>query len=224
MAVAKKVQWRAHSSYAKSADTRHAILQAAIIAFSEAGFASVSTRRIAAQADVNQPAIGYYFESKQGLYLACAQEIITRYTARTNEATVNAVQALEVGTSPNNARLLLQELLAALTDLMISANDPADGAAFVEREMREHGPAYNFLYQNFWAPGIDLVAQLVAAIKGEDIPSPLSRTEAIMLISSLVAFTSEQSVAIEAMGWQEIGPSQVAIVMAALEKQINAIS
>jgi AcrR family transcriptional regulator len=41
-----------------------------------------ATRQIAEAADVNLPALKYYFGGKQGLDLACAQEIVGRYQQR----------------------------------------------------------------------------------------------------------------------------------------------
>src|ERR1043165_1048617 len=50
--------------------TRERILDAALIEFSEHGFAGARTGAIAARAGVNQQLISYYFDGKEGLYRA----------------------------------------------------------------------------------------------------------------------------------------------------------
>src|SRR5689334_6629200 len=53
--------------YARGDEVRSRILLAAIAMFGEQGFASASTRAIAAQAGVNPPALQYYFHNKERL-------------------------------------------------------------------------------------------------------------------------------------------------------------
>src|SRR5262245_52590634 len=50
--------------------TRERILEAALIEFSEHGFAGARTGAIAARAGVNAQLISYYFDGKEGLYRA----------------------------------------------------------------------------------------------------------------------------------------------------------
>ncbi len=219
----KNVQWQEKSSYAKSADTRRAILDAALAAFGEAGFNAVTTRQIAERAQVNQPAIAYYFKNKQGLYLACAQEIVDRSVGQTAETGLMAAKALERSIEPNKARALLKDLLGALADLLINSDDMAASAGFVEREMREQGLAYNLIYESFWKPGVDLVARLVAAARKLDAPDESCRVEAIMLITSLLAFASESTLLLQAMGWQRMGADEKARVLATLNQRIEAL-
>src|SRR3546814_5183520 len=59
--------------YAKGEQTRARLLAAALDCFGPDGFEKVTTRQIATRAGVNLPALTYYFGSKEGLYLACAQ-------------------------------------------------------------------------------------------------------------------------------------------------------
>lgn len=223
MPARKNTQWQEKSSYAKSADTRRAIFNAALAAFSEAGFSGVTTRHIAERAAVNQPAIAYYFKNKEGLYLACAQEVVKRYVTHTAETGLTAVKELDRGIDPNRARFLLKDLLEALADLLVKADDMATSAGFVEREMREQGLAYNLIYENFWGPGVDLVARLVAAARKLSAPDEGCRAEAIMLITSLLAFASESPLLLRAMGWDSMGEVEKVLVLETLNQRIDAI-
>ena len=62
--------------YARGEETRARIVDAAMQVFAAEGFARASTRRIAAEAGVNPPALQYYFDSKEGLHRACGELII----------------------------------------------------------------------------------------------------------------------------------------------------
>ncbi len=217
-------RWRQASSYAKGADTRQAILQAAIKAFGEAGFNAVTTRQIATMAQVNQPAIAYYFKNKEGLYLACAQQIIDGYAAHLSASSFDTFARLDKDLSPDQARDLLKDVLRALADLMISSKDQSESASFVEREMREPGLAHQYFYDHFWGPGIDVVTRLIGVAKGQVKADEVCRIQAVMLISSFVVFTPSQSVALQAMGWSRIGQDEAEQVLATLDQQIDLMT
>ncbi|MBF6591385.1 MAG: TetR/AcrR family transcriptional regulator [Ktedonobacterales bacterium] len=67
-----------------SRDRRDAILAAAIRVLARDGLAEATTRKIAAEAQVNQATLGYYFGNKDGLLLAVLREMmrITNEIAR----------------------------------------------------------------------------------------------------------------------------------------------
>src|ERR1700721_2177322 len=57
-----------------SVRTRRLILEAAAAEFAEHGYAGARVSAIASRAGVNQQLISYYFDGKQGLYQAMAQQ------------------------------------------------------------------------------------------------------------------------------------------------------
>src|ERR1700743_3172831 len=68
--------------YARGEETKLRIINAALELFGERGYEQTSTRDIAARAEVNAPALQYYFDGKDGLYLACAEHMAARGRAR----------------------------------------------------------------------------------------------------------------------------------------------
>ena len=50
--------------------TRERLLETAIAIFAEKGYAGTSVREIVEQAGVSKPVLYYYFQSKEGLFLA----------------------------------------------------------------------------------------------------------------------------------------------------------
>ena len=217
----KQAAWRQDTGYSKSTQTRKAILRAAIVAFGKSGYSAATTRQIAAAAGVNQPAISYYFGTKEGLYKACAEEILANFTGPLSEVSMLAFEALQSGLDRQGAAQRLRKLLSALADVMILSEEVSEAAGFVSREMRDPGLAYQTLYRNLWAPGIELAARLVATVKGRSDVEQADRMDAIMMISGIAVFTPGLSVSMAIMGWQEAGQEGKALVLERLGVQID---
>ncbi len=71
-ALTKQLRHPNTGGYARGDETRQRIIDSAIVLFGELGFEGASTRAIARHAGVNTPALQYYFENKEGLYVTCA--------------------------------------------------------------------------------------------------------------------------------------------------------
>lgn len=77
---------RSLSRKERGAQTRAAILRAAVTIFSESGFGGARTDAIAAAAGVNKALLYYYFKSKAGLYAAILEDQLKEYYRRATEA------------------------------------------------------------------------------------------------------------------------------------------
>src|SRR3981081_957713 len=80
--------------YARGEETRARIIAAAMELFGERGYEGASTRDIAASAGVNAPALQYYFDNKEGVYLAWAEQIVARVWEHLSEEVNSAERAL----------------------------------------------------------------------------------------------------------------------------------
>lgn len=210
--------------YRKGAEARSRILAAAMRAFGEAGYRGATTRRIAEEAEVSLPALKYYFGGKEGLYLACAQEILERYQARMLPLVLDTVNDMASGQmTAQGARDRLGEVLIGLTDLQARAREAEAWTVFVLREMAEQGPAFDLLYGQLWAPGVELTATLIARIRGRDSPSGEDRLEAVLLLSSLSTFSTARPVTLRILGWEDVDGERLAQVRRAVQDQIDRI-
>ncbi|MFJ5382597.1 TetR family transcriptional regulator, partial [Cupriavidus sp. CER94] len=68
----------AEGGYQRGEETRARIIEAAMRLFAAHGFDGASTRDIAREANVNAPALQYYFDNKEGVYLACIEYFVER--------------------------------------------------------------------------------------------------------------------------------------------------
>jgi AcrR family transcriptional regulator len=114
---------------------RARIIATALAVFGEQGYDRASTRQIAAKADVNPPALQYYFDSKEGLYRACVQAIFDRVREVLAPAMQRAQAAISARAPPLALEALLN-LLDALADALADALVAAGAetwSRFIER-------------------------------------------------------------------------------------------
>lgn len=207
----------------KGDESRLRILEAALIEFGAGGYRSTTTRSIADRAKTTLPPLNYYFGSKEGLYRACAEEIVLRYSEITNDAVSGATQIIQSVSSPETARSALKTLVAASVRLIIGSPVFILGNGIIARELSEPGPAFDIFYEQLWLPGIERNAKLISRIKGEVDVSAESRLQSILLISSLPSFHARRRVAQKAMQWSGIGESELNLLIEVLHRQIDQI-
>jgi TetR/AcrR family transcriptional regulator, regulator of cefoperazone and chloramphenicol sensitivity len=211
------------AGYRKGEETRQRILDAALKAFGEASFKTVTTRRISEEAGVSLPTLQYYFDDKEGLYRACAEAVVDRYRHHATGAAAKANVALRDGCTPVAARRHLRAVIGALAGFLVGSIEAQRWAQFVGRELRDPGPAFEILYERLWQPGIETTARLIARVQGGTRSETAARIQALLLISSLLAFQPGRGISMRAMRWSTIGPNEIAMVLSALDAQIDAI-
>src|ERR1700691_4549849 len=115
-----KVRAAANGGYLKGEETKERILNAALEEFGEASFLAATTRGIAEAAGVSLPTVQYYFGSKEGLYLACAEAIVAQYRRNTTAAS-DAAEALRNGCESETARVHLKAVMGALAGFLVGS-------------------------------------------------------------------------------------------------------
>lgn len=223
--AAGPVRAGARSGYRKGEETRRRILDAALEAFGEAGFRAVTTRQIAERAGVSLPALQYYFGDKEGLYCACAQAIVARFQEIAANVAAEAAAALRADCASEAACEHLKALLGALAAFLAGSREAERWAQFVAGELQDPGPAFEILYDRLWRPGADLTAALIGRITGRPARDQEVRLKAQLLISTLLAFQSgRKQITLRALGWSGIGGQELALILAVLNQQIDAIA
>jgi AcrR family transcriptional regulator len=213
----------AETGYRKGEETRQRILVVALTAFGEASFKAVTTRRIAKAAGVSLPTLQYYFGGKEGLYRACAEAIVERYRRHTSTAAGEAADSLDEDCVAETARQRLKAIIGALAGFLVGSTAAEGWAQFVTRELRDPGPAFEILYERLWRPGVDVTTRLIARILGRPEDDPAARIQALLLISSALAFQSGRRIVLRTLHRSTIGPDELAMVLAGLDAQIDAL-
>lgn len=209
--------------YAKGEETRAAVIAAALSEFGARGYGGATTRRIAEAAGVTLPVIAYHFGGKEGLYLACAEDTVARYYEHAGPVAFEAEQATRSGASPAACRHYLRQVLRMLLRVFAGADEAHVRGAFVEREIRDRGPAFRLLYEGLWKPGADLAARLIAGAQGRSEATSDDRAAALMLISSLLAFHAGRDVSLSILGWAALDEPALTRLDGVLDRLIDGV-
>lgn len=126
-----------------SPDTRHRLIEAAILTFAEKGFDGAGIREIAQRAKANSALVAYHFAGKEGLYLEALRGIFSRKSCAVSE-----LATLPPADAPGAREAALQGfkdyIRAFFIELMsCQGSDPIDEAAMIlmAREMQAPRPA-----------------------------------------------------------------------------------
>ncbi len=210
------------TGYAKGDETRRTILKAALAEFGDHGFNAATTRGIATRANVTLPSLSYYFGNKEGVYRACAQEIVDRYV-EAMAATAGTAMSGSKAVSRDSCAIELRQVVRRLAQFVAGSDDSRAWSAFVSREMQEQGPAFEILYRRLWAPGLQLLARLISGAKGARDVRDEDKLDALMLVSSLVAFQSGRAVSLRMMTWRKLDDRALDQLLAAADRLVDGV-
>ncbi len=205
----------------KGEAVRERILTVALEAFARSGFRNATTREIVEAAGVSLPALKYYFGGKEDLYRACAEAVVDRYRAQMDGIAHDARTMLAGRPSREAARAQLKALMHALAILLTGSKEAPTWGRFIARQMNDTGKGLEILQKQLWAPGIELVAQLIATIGDYDATS--ARIRAIWLISNAMTFQAGRPILLQLTGWRQIGSEELKMLFAIIDRQIDEI-
>ncbi len=217
---------RPAGGYARGEETRLRIIRAAVELFGNRGFDGVSTRDIAARARVNAPVLQYYFEGKEGLYLACVEYMQIHITKllrpvidtlrqrlagkMTREGLIDCVCYIHERTA--DFLLAHSEIDAwkrfAAWDLVDRDKVPA-----AAREMLNTGIRREFL---------QLKCELVGRIIGRPPNDEQTRIRVVTLGSQLSCFHDARRRALGDLGWAEVNERELRLLKEVVREQTAA--
>lgn len=145
-----------------SAPTEHPLarrlLDAAIDQFGQMGFDGASTREIARASGTTMSSITYHFGGKEGLYLACADDIAAQIGA-IHRPILDAI-ALRPAADAPAARAQLIALLESFARFMLSPQSETL-SRFIVREQQCPTEAFERLYAQVMAPVLEAAMGLL---------------------------------------------------------------
>jgi TetR/AcrR family transcriptional regulator, regulator of cefoperazone and chloramphenicol sensitivity len=155
------------AAHQRGEDTRRRILDTAVEVFAAIGYEAASTRALAERADVNLPAIPYYFGSKEGLYRAVIEHIVREIDDSMAPVADRVTAALAAGEVSRKKLLdLLHDLLDAFVALVVGGEHRESRRLLFARAEIEPAPGLDPLHdvgmRRVFEPCRALVAQLTA--------------------------------------------------------------
>lgn len=205
----------AEGGYQRGEETRARIVEAAVVVFGERGYDGASTRDIATAAGVNAPAIQYYFDGKEGVYLACVEHLITLLWRKMSETVEAAEQALA---DENTADAALIEVSLGILGAVVSTiqDSPQTSAwrAFLDRHQAGLCPesATTAFDERFKARIARVIRLLIARLAGFALEDERTVIHSMALFTQGLAFRVQKPKLLEALKWTEVSVKEMELV------------
>lgn len=205
-------------------DTRLRILRTALQVFATEGYEGASTRTLAQRANVNLPALQYYFGSKEGLYRAVIDHIAEsverriapvaeQIHARLADGAISRAQALD----------LLCRMLDAFVTLVTDQTSPdwESRALFFARAEIEQQTALDTLHQRVMRQIVEPCAVLIGHLTGQPPDTEQTLLRTVAMIGQVTVFCNRK--AHQVLGWQHLDDTRVRTVQALVREHTRAI-
>lgn len=210
----------AGGGYARGQRTRQRIIDTAIEMFASAGYERTATRAIARRARVSLPALQYYFGSKAGLHLACAQYMTGDVQARLEPALAHVSEAL------GNPRLERAQLLDLLKQVLepflesMSTERPESWVLFFTRAQIERSAAFDVLFERVVSTLTRLCTTIVARLIGCAPQDPQAFIRVLAIIAPVVVVRRGRPILLHVLGWPDLKGPRLKTLKEALWTQI----
>jgi AcrR family transcriptional regulator len=210
---------------ARGEQARQQLIAAAIEMFGEYGIQGATTRDIAQRAGHNIASITYYFNSKEGLYLAVAQWIadFIQQAFRPLAAEIDRFWQLpEAERLPEHYLEHLKRGLLAFSDLMTQPQT-LNLSKIMSREQLSPTDAYPLIHQQVVAPLHNKLCRLLAAYTGIDPHSTKIVLHTHALIGEVLSFRVARETVRRQAGWQQIDTAEAQQISEVLAEHIEIL-
>ena len=195
--------------YARGDEVRGRILHAAIMLFGEQGFASASTRAIAAKAGVNPPALQYYFHNKERLHQACGQYIADRIAGHLQAPMARAAEVLMLADRAA-APEALWALMETVVDHSSSETEIPGWTQFLAQAAAEVADtSLALIHREAVEPLFEMFSALIALAWGRPTGDEAVRITAVLVLNQARAFGIHRQSALTLMAWPDFAEGRL---------------
>ncbi|HVW71235.1 MAG TPA: CerR family C-terminal domain-containing protein [Steroidobacteraceae bacterium] len=201
------------------------IITAAIKLFGERGFEGASTRDIATNAGVNAPALQYYFDSKEGVYLACVEHIVSLIWEALSEAVERAEAAVRRGAGDDELIDAFCEIQAQLAEFMFTSRSADDWRLFMAQQQAGSGPIAGFqiIYQRVSKRMSEAMATIVGRLLGRPANDDETLLRTMALSGQLMVFQVARRTVLTKLDWDSINAERLALIKRVIREQTAAL-
>jgi AcrR family transcriptional regulator len=225
MTAAAKHRHAVERGYPRGEETRSRIIAAALRLFGERGFEGASTRDIASSASVNAPALQYYFDNKEGVYLACVEHIVSHIWKYLSAVVASGEQVLTGEASDEELMDAFCAIQGQLAEFMFTSQEASDWRLFMARLQAGEGPPAGF--QIVYEQVKKRISNVSAAIVGRLLGRPASDDETLIrtmaLNGQLMVFQVARRSALIALNWDTVDAGRLALLKGVIREQTRAV-
>lgn len=221
----KRLRHPTGGGYARGEETRQRIIEASIAVFGERGFDAATTREIAQRAEVNPPALQYYFENKEGLYRACAEHMACTSSARFEPVIEKVHAALDAGVAGDEAIELFCLLHDAIIDHLLGSGDMRSRHLFMAREQSGHAPdiGTQTVRQQVSEKLNRCGTAILSRISGTAADDPGLKLKTMMLFGQALVFHVARPSTLAVMGWTELDADKLTLLKNTVRDQTRTL-
>ncbi|WP_145564236.1 transcriptional regulator CecR [Yersinia aldovae] len=204
---------------------RQQLIQAATELFGELGLKGATTRDIAQRAGQNIAAITYYFNSKEGLYLAVAQQIADFIQNAFSPLVQEIDQFLQQPAAEQAAEQQLHYIRRGLLQFshLMTQPETLNISKIMAREQLSPSEAYPLIHTQAIAPLHQKMNHLLAAFIGADASATKTILHTHALIGEVLAFRLARETIRRQAGWQDIGEAESELINQVLVEHIDLL-
>lgn len=221
----RRLRYSCTKRYTCGDETRRKIIVAAIAQFGLYGFDVATTRGIAACAGVNAPALQYYFESKEGLYRACAESLANEAWKALEPVVLRAQISLERNESGKELIESFIEIQYAVFNRMLAQHSSTDQRLFFARELSGCEPeaGSQVLQERLRRPLNVVNVALLARICNIREDDPLTSVRLLTLYGQFSLFFLMHRSTHSPLGWGDIDVEKAEFIQAHLSVQSRVL-
>ena len=225
MARAAKHRHAIEGGYARGEETRARIVTAALKMFGERGFEGASTRDIATSAGVNAPALQYYFDNKEGVYLACAEHIVKRVWECMAEVVTRTERAVEEGASDDQLIESYCDIQEHLARFMFNSDEADEWRLFMARMQSGEGPAAAFqaIYQKVNGRMAKVLTVVVSRMTGRPPDDEETLVRTMLLSGQLHVFHVARRSLLTKLNWDAIDERRLDLLIRAVRTHTEVL-
>jgi len=216
----------AEGGYQRGEETRARIVDAALRLFGERGYEGASTRDIAREAGVNAPALQYYFDSKEGVYLACIAFFVERVWEHLEDVVSHAEAVLADAQAGDRALTdAYLGIQARFASFACDVPEAVHWRMFMARERAGLGPAASFdvidkgLNRRLFAATSGLIGRLL----GKPADDEETRIRTLTIDGQVLVFRMMRRQVLSMLGWENIGQQETERVAAVILDQTREL-
>lgn len=222
----KRLRHPTGGGYARGEETRLRIIEASIEVFGERGYDAATTREIALRAGVNPPALQYYFESKEGVYVACSEYIARSSSERFTPVLDRINVAMDSGAKGEEAIELFCEMQETVISHLMGMGDMRARRLFMAREESGHTPDIGTgrtTKQKLGAYINATASRIIAVLSGASADDPATKLKAMMLFGQTLVFHVARPNAMSALGWTDLDADKLLLIKQAVREQTQTV-
>lgn len=209
-------------AYQRGIKTRAKIVEAALLLFGEKGFEGATTRDIAERAGVNAPALIYYFNHKEGVYLACVEYIAERLSTYMSASIHVARTLLDDPQAKDDALIdAFCVIQTHFAEFLLVSGEPASWRLFMARE--QAGLSYAGKESQSTLKVNSLIISVCTEIAARLIGLPSDAPETIVRVfaitGQLLTFHLTRRAAMAELGWEQLNTDRFDTLIRIINEQ-----